>query len=58
MLDEDVARELRRLGHDVVKVSEIGLASASPFLERSADRDFQNRLVIVKLTGVRWIQTG
>jgi predicted nuclease of predicted toxin-antitoxin system len=100
MLDEDVARELRRLGHDVAKVSGIGLASASddvilaraiqenrvtldehfgdwailplsahpgvirlkanpttsntvlslllPFLERAADRDFRNRLVIVK----------
>jgi predicted nuclease of predicted toxin-antitoxin system len=28
MFDEDVARALREIGHDVVRVSEIGLASA------------------------------
>ncbi len=29
-----------------------------PFLERNADREFQNILAIVKESGVRWVQTG
>ena len=28
-----------------------------PFLEQQRDRDFTNRLVIVKSTGVRWLPT-
>ncbi len=29
-----------------------------PFLERAADREFSDRLVIVRSSGVRWIRTG
>ena len=112
MFDADVARELRALGHDVVRVSEVGMASAPddaildqaihedrilvtldehfgdwsilplsthpgvirlkvnpttsknvldillPFLDKAADRNFRDRLAIVRSTGVRWIRTG
>ena len=34
------------------------LAALLPFLEEHKDRDFTNRLVIVKRTGVRWVQTA
>jgi len=34
------------------------LAVLLPFLEKAADRDFRDHLVIVRPTGVRWIRTG
>jgi len=112
MLDEEVADALRAQGHDAVRVSEIGLATADdqvilrqairdnrvlltldehfgdwailplsehpgvvrikatpatsaailagllPFLEKAAERDFRDHLVIVRPAGVRWIRTG
>lgn len=111
MLDEAVAGALHEIGHDVVRVSEIGLACASdaeilkravadglliitldehfgdwavlelsshpgvirvkadptttncvlaallPFLLKSVDRDSRDQLVIVRASGVRWVQT-
>ncbi len=111
MLDDAVACALREIGHDVLRVSELGLACASdaeilqravengrilitldehfgdwavlplsthpgvirikadpttttcvlanllPFLLKSADRDFNDHLVIVRPTGVRWVRT-
>jgi predicted nuclease of predicted toxin-antitoxin system len=111
MLDEEVARALGDLGHDAIRVSDVGLAAAaddvilqravddgrllvtldehfgdwailplsahpgvirvkaSPtttgnilallllFLEKAADRDFRNQLVIVRSAGARWIRT-
>jgi predicted nuclease of predicted toxin-antitoxin system len=111
MFDNDVARELRSLGHDIARVGEIELGTASddvilkraieenrilvtldehfgnwsilplarhpgvirlkvnpttstnvlalllPFLKKAGDRDFRNRLAIVRTTGVRWINT-
>ncbi len=111
MLDEGVARALGALGHDAIRVSDVGLASAAddailrravdegrllvtldehfgdwailplsahpgvirikasptttgnilalllPFLEKAADRDFRNQLVIVRSAGARWIRT-
>lgn len=111
MLDEEVAGALRESGHDVVRVSEVGLACASdaeilqravgdgrmlitfdehfgdwtvlplsthpgviriksdpttthcvltmliPFLLKSADKDFRDQLVIVRLAGARWVRT-
>lgn len=112
MLDEEVAGALRAQGHDAVRASDIGLATADdqailaraigdnrllltldehfgdwavlplsdhpgvvrvkaapatsarilnvllPFLEKTADRDFRDHLVIVRPAGVRWIRTG
>lgn len=34
------------------------LAVLLPFLDRSKNRDFTNHLVIVKRSGVRWVETG
>jgi len=34
------------------------LAVLLPFLNHSKDRDFTNKLVIVKRSGVRWVETG
>ena len=34
------------------------LAVLLPFLEKAADRDFRDHLVIVRPAGVRWIRTG
>jgi len=112
MLDEEVAQALRDLGHDVVRVSEVGLACADdeailgravsegrvlltldehfgdwtvlplsrhfgvvrvkadpatsrnvlalmlPFLERAADSDLRNHLVILRPRGARWVRTA
>lgn len=112
MLDSDVALSLRAAGHDVIQVSELGLATAPdsavldhavqhgrvlvtldehfgdwavlplshhagvvrvkadpattsnalavllPFLNGCSNRNFQNRLVIVRANGARWITTG
>ena len=112
MLDEDVAQSLRSPGYDVIRVSELGLATADdadilehsirgdrllltldehfgdwtvlplshhpgvvrikanpatttnilavllPFLERSSDRNFQDQLIIVRTSGVRWVSTA
>jgi len=33
------------------------LALLLPFLKKAGDRDFRNRLAIVRTTGVRWINT-
>lgn len=111
MIDEDVARELRSMGYDVLRAGELGLATADddeilegaieakhvlvtldehfgdwvvlplgrhsgvirikttpttttnilgallPFLDEHKGRDFTNRLVSVKRSGVRWVQT-
>lgn len=112
MLDEEVAQALRDRGHDVVRVSDVGLACADdetilarairearvlltldehfgdwtvlplshhfgvvrvkanpatsrnvlalvlPFLERAADRDLRNHLVILRPRGARWVRTA
>ena len=112
MLDADVADALTHLGHDVVRVCDVGLSRAAddavlsraiqdgrvlvtldehfgdwavlplsshpgvlrikanpvitqlildvllPFLETHSERPMENQLVIIRATGVRWVQTG
>ncbi|MFN7923965.1 MAG: DUF5615 family PIN-like protein [Bryobacteraceae bacterium] len=112
VLDEEVAQGLREAGHNAVRVSQVGLATADdaeilrraveddrilvtldedfgdwavlplanhpgvirekvnptttqlvlsvlvPFLEAAKDRSLRDHLVIARLSGVRWVQTG
>jgi predicted nuclease of predicted toxin-antitoxin system len=112
MLDTEIASRLASQGHDVVRLSDVGMSRADddavlaqaieqgrvlvtldehfgdwvvlplsehpgvvrlktnpattasvlglllPFLETHSEREFTNRLVIVRNNGVRWVRTG